>query len=234
MLSKAEILDVLRRSELFRLLDDELIQDYVSRMDHHRLGKHAVALDAIATDERFYVILQGRVKLYSSHPDADRELTLFLLGPGDGFDVVTLLDGQHHELAAETLDEVEVLSAPMEEVRLWISRHPDFNRTFLPYLGGKMAQLAELARDLSLHDTSVRLARLIVRHVDDEDPQHPVRLINDLSHEELGRMIGTVRVVTNRQIQNLKRQGLIDARRGHLVVKDLQALAEKSRTLIDS
>jgi len=40
-------------------------------------------------------------------------------------------------------------------------------------------------------------------------------------------MIGTVRVVANRKIQNLKRRGIIDAHRGHLVVKDLDALIKQ-------
>ena len=61
-----------------------------------------------------------------------------------------------------------------------------------------MCSLAELAADLALHDTEVRLARLILRHVDNDDPHHSLRLIHDLSHESLGAMIGTVRVVVNR------------------------------------
>jgi len=45
-------------------------------------------------------------------------------------------------------------------------------------------------------------------------------------------MIGTVQVVANRQIQNLKHQGIIDARLGHLIVKDLDALIKQCDTTL--
>ncbi|WP_197530672.1 Crp/Fnr family transcriptional regulator [Bythopirellula polymerisocia] len=187
----------------------------------------AVVLDAQQTTTTFFIVVEGRVKLVSRAEANEREITLFLLGPGEAFDVVSLLDKQAHNLTAEALDDVTLLSASADQVRNWISHHPEFNRTFLPYLGRKMSLLSELASDLTLHDTGIRLARLILRHVDPSSSKHEVNLINNLSHEELANMIGTVRVVANRQIQNLKRRGIIDARRGHLVVNDLDALVKQ-------
>ena len=52
------------------------------------------------------------------------------------------------------------------------------NRTLLPYLGNQIRDLEELASDLSLHDTATRLAKLILRHVDLENQQQELKLIN--------------------------------------------------------
>jgi len=218
---------ILSQSSLFQGCDREFLQDKLLHFQPEQYRRNAVVIDARQTAKKFCIILTGRVKLVSRADASTREITLFLLGPGDAFDVVSLLDQQAHDLSAEALDDVELLSASTQQVRTWIADHPDFNRTFLPYLGRKMALLSELATDLTLHDTGVRLARLILRHVDPNSATHEVRLINNLSHEELANMIGTVRVVANRQIQNLKRKGIVDARRGQLIVKDLHGLIEQ-------
>jgi len=84
--------------------------------------------------------------------------------------------------------------------------HPSFNRAFLPYLGKQIRSLEELAADLTLHDTITRLSRLILRHTDYGNPLQKLKLINDLSHEELAHMIGSVRNVISRHMLKLKNE----------------------------
>jgi len=76
-----------------------------------------------------------------------------------------------------------------------------------------MHLLENSATDLALYDTITRLARLILRYVDDKSSQqeqeYSVKLINDLSYEALAQMIGSVRKVVNLNIQELKNRGLL-------------------------
>ncbi|MEA3372966.1 MAG: helix-turn-helix domain-containing protein, partial [Campylobacterota bacterium] len=79
-----------------------------------------------------------------------------------------------------------------------------------------------------------RLAKLILRYInrdstDQNDKAYPVKLINDLSHEVLAQMIGSVRKVVNLNIQELKKEGVIASIRGKLSIKDLQKLLERSK-----
>lgn len=52
-------------------------------------------------------------------------------------------------------------------------------------------------------------------------------LIQDLSHEEIASMIGTVRKVLNRNIQKLKHDGIIDIKRKNIEIQDMQQLLDK-------
>ncbi len=229
----AETLDCLKSSPLFASLDDALLTDMIGRC-RRETWKRRRLLPMEETWRRFHILLSGRVRLSRSNEETGRVITLFLLGPGDPFCLFSLLDGKPHEVMLETLDDVSLLSLPMEQARQWLYDHPEFNRALLPYLGEKMASLAGLAADLALHDTEARLARLILRHVDPSpsrgDHATP-RLINDLSHESLADMIGSVRVVVNRQLQHWKQEGIIDAHRGHLEVEALQELAKRAEEL---
>ncbi len=140
---------------------------------------------------------------------SDSRVILFLLGPGDGFDVITLLDGQPHESTPMALDDPYLLSVPSRVVRKWISSHPEFNRNFLPYhLGAQMRRMEDLAADLTTKDTVTRLARLILRYTLPDrsaaSASHPVRPIHDLSQDPLARMIGSTRQVVNKHLQALR------------------------------
>lgn len=221
-------LKFLKDSPLFGQLDEATLIDVLQRC-RRETWKHRCLLPAEETWQRFHILLSGRVRLSRSNPDSGRMITLFLHGPGDGFCLFSLLDGQPHELMLETLDDVVLLSISMDEARQWIDEHPAFNRLLLPYIGEQMSVLADLAADLALHDTEVRLARLILRHVDDGKPEHiEPRLINDLSNESLAEMIGSVRVVVNRQLQHWKHEGIVDSHRGYLMVEKLNLLAQRA------
>jgi len=175
--------------------------------ESHKKGSR---ITARSTQERFYVMLDGRLEVLRSNPDSGREIVLLLLGPGDGFDIITLLDGGPHETETLALDNIQLLSAPLQRVREWLADEPEFNRRFLPYLGEHFRRLESLASDLALHDTATRLARLILRHTDPSrrnDSHHPVRLIADLNHETLAKMVGSVRQVINRHLQGFLPSG---------------------------
>ena len=183
----SDSLSCLRASSLFGQLDECALLDILQRC-RWETWKHRRLLPMEETWQRFHILLSGRVRISRSNPDNGRMITLFLHGPGDGFCLLSLLDGQPHDVMLETLDDVALLTMPMNEARQWIDEHPAFNRMLLPYIGQQMNSLANLSADLALHDTEARLARLILRHVDETQPGHvEPKLINDLSHESLQR-----------------------------------------------
>ncbi len=223
-----ESIQCLMQSPLFSSLAPSVIEEMITHC-RRETWKRRRLLPMNETWQRFHILLSGRVRLSRSNPETGRMITLFLLGPGDPFCIFSLLDGKPHDVMLETLDDTSLLSLPMEEARQWLSDHPEFNCTLLPYLGEQMCNLAGLAADLALHDTETRLARLILRHVDTTALQQKhisPHLINNLSNESLAEMIGSVRVVVNRQLQHWKQEGIIDTHRGYLRVEKLDDLAQ--------
>lgn len=176
--------------------------------------------------EYFFVILEGRVKISQINFENGKEQILYLLSKGDMYDIVTLLDGKMHENMALALDDVRLLVFPIELFREWIETKPSFNRLFFPYIAKQLRDIETLAADLSLYDTTTRLVRLIARNIEQKGDKQTLKLINNLSHEELANLVGTVRKVLNRKLQTLKRQGLIDVKRKEIRIKDSQNLLE--------
>ncbi len=149
----------LSQSPLYRVLSDEILSNMLGRF-HHTTWRRGMVADPSSLIERFHLIIEGRVKIEHIDAASGDQVIFFIMGPGKGFDVITLLDGQPHAVTPVALDDLHLLTAPMQTVREWINRHPDFNRNFLPYLGEQMRAMEELAMDLATKDTATRLARL--------------------------------------------------------------------------
>jgi len=221
-------LEVLSRSPLFSALEGAVLEDMLGIFQYQTWLKGETAISPQQVSDHFYLIISGRAKVSVYNPDSGREHILFLIGPGDGFDTISLFDGEWHDATATTLDDMELLSTTVQRARAWIDQHPQFNRAFFPYLGKQMHELASQTADLSLHDTEARLSRLILRNLAGDQSANEIQLINDLSQETLAAMIGSVRVVVTRHLQKWKEQKIISGKRGHWSILDLQALLDKA------
>ena len=222
--------NVLFQSPLFEGLAENVLDDMLQlfRRDTWRRG---IQLDPQIFQQRFYLVIDGRLEVMRINPTTGRSITLYILGPGDGIDMVTLLNTNPHEVIPVALDDVSLISVPIVDARNWIEQHPEFNRKFLPYLGEQIRKMEDLASDLALHDTISRLARLILRHViphhsDKNEAAHQLKLIHDLHDESLARMVGSVRQVINRHLQHWRKQGILHKKKFHMEVSELESLRD--------
>jgi CRP-like cAMP-binding protein len=87
-----------------------------------------------------------------------------------------------------------------------------------------MRSIEELATDLSLYSTSERLIKLILNNI---TPKGIKSLLHNLSRTEIANLIGTVRHVVDRHINELKDDGAIEVKRKQIIIKDIQKLLKK-------
>jgi CRP-like cAMP-binding protein len=225
-----EAYSALKSSKLFGVLDDVTTHEL---LDNFKIvhWKKSETIDHEIGQKYCHFIVKGRLKITQVDPDTGRTIAPFLLSSGDIFDVFALLDGEEHVVFPIALDQVTALYLPLEEARKCLCEHPEFNKQFLPYLGSMMRQLENFSSSLVFHDTTTRLANLILRHThpqkDPEDGHCKVDLINNLSHESLAEMIGSVRSVVSSQMHKLKEENIIFSKRGHLAVKNFEKLLHK-------
>ena len=215
----------LRINPLFENLDDDTLVSLMGCLSLKRWHKNSEFFYGDQTFYKFFIILSGRLKMYQIDVENGREFTVFLLSQNDVFDVVSLLDGLKHSMNFETIDDVEVLYAPIDVMRDWIENHPKINKTLLPYLGRCMRMLEINLTDNVLSDIPTRLAKLILSNVNESS--HQLQLINDLSNDEIANIIGSTRAVVNRKIQIFKKAGMLDIHRKSISIKDLNLLLDE-------
>jgi len=185
--------------------------------------------------QQFFILLTGQVEFKQVNPDTAREASVEMFYTGDSFDIMVLLDGQPHDLIISPLANSRLLSVPINTMRQWIWTYPELNNQFLPYLAQKIRDKEQQATDLILYDTSTRLSRLILKHINKaanyngaKNCAHCDHLVNGLNDETLARMIGSVRQIVNKQLRHWQAQGILEKKRNQLIIHDLEALKREA------
>ena len=216
--------NLLKQNNHFSNLKDNTVNEILHYFNEVTWRKNKVFSLGEKTQYKFYFVVSGRIKMYKLHPTTGNEFVLYINSDGDIFDVIPLLDGKKHQIEMETLDEVVLLEAPIIMVRKWIEMHPNFNKTLLPYIAKKLRLMEEKANDLALFDTWTRTLKLFAQYATNNLQQTELRLINNLSHTEIAKIIGTSKNVINRHIQRLKDNNIIHVNRKNIEIKNHKEL----------
>ncbi len=235
-LSQNQAFNILKQTFLFKKFDNNMIGEKIKKYPLIQWQKNKI-IDNIISLKYAFIIIKGRLKITKIDPKTGRSISLFILTSGDIYDFFTLLDGKEHIVFPIPIDDVIMFKIPIQEMRTIIEDYPEFNISFLPYLGQKMRELENFGKSLVFDDTATRLSKLILKHVstdkEKEDFCYPVKLISNLSHETLSEMVGSVRSVITTQMQKLKKEDIIINKKGHLFIKNLEKLKTKCDSFLE-
>ncbi len=175
----------------------------------------------------FYFIMSGKIKIYQVDLQSSKEQILYLLSYGDMFDVVSLLDKQPNEYLSEVLEDTHIIQVPLRDVERMISEDVRFRQYFYHYLAQQLKSMEDLAVSLSFYDVYQRVLQLFAKFTEMIDNKSQLKVIDNLNHEDLAAMIGTVRKVLNRSLQRLKNDGIIEISRKKIHIKNFQKLLDQ-------
>ena len=182
--------------------------------------------------------------LYS--PGANVETAYFPCGPGlasymvpneDGRDVETILVGREGAvggivsqgyLPAYTRIIVKFggpfVRLPIGRLEAAKSRSPSLRNIFARYADCMLAQVFQSTACNAIHSIEQRTAKWIISAMERTAGDDVV----PLTHEQLATMLGVGRSYTSRVIQIFKAEGIVETRRGAILVRDRGALQRRA------
>lgn len=191
------------------------------------LKKGEDPLNNLDTSSNFYFVMSGKIKIYQIDFVSSKEQILYLLSRSDMFDVLALLDGTQNEYISEVLEDSELISVPMKDIHGMILKDSVFRHYFYAYLAEKLKSMENLALSLSFYDVYQRVLQLFSKFTYMQDDKPVLKTIDNLKHEDIASMIGTVRKVLSRTLQRLKQDGIIELSRKNIRIKNFQKLLDK-------
>lgn len=215
----------LKNNKLFNSLPDLAIEELLSVAQYKTWRKKTCYLDTTNTSSTFYIIISGCLKSYGINRKNNRELTLYLLSSNDVFNISMLVNGIQNNLYYEVMEESEILYIPIENMRSWMIKYPDFYKPLLSYHVEKLLTLENSLIDISLEDTPIRLAKLLLSY--NNSDSNKIEFIENFSHNDLANLLGTTRPVLNRHLQDLKNAGIINITRKHIELINLDLLLKR-------
>jgi len=216
---------VFKRSALFAQLSMEQLTRLAGLARPHRYGKEHIIFNEGEPGTALYTIVKGRVKIAQSSPDG-KERTLALLGPGDVFGELALLDGGARSADAVVAEDAELLVIPREDFMVFVMEQPQVAMSLLVVLSQRLRHTNLLVHDAAFFDARGRLARVLLDLARAEGTAEPdgALVCPQLTQSELASMVGVTRESVNKWLRYYERAGTVTRRRGRRVVLAPQRL----------
>jgi CRP-like cAMP-binding protein len=174
------------------------------------------------------LVESGQVKLGFTSA-MGREIILDLVGPGEVFGELALLDGAPRSADAVALEPTHLLLLHRDDFVRFVEEHPHFAMQLLATLSRRLRRDAELLQDGAFLDVSARLARTLLRLAQAQGPTGDEgRLVTPrLTQSDLAAMVGTTRETLNKWLSFFQQEGWVDWERSRVVVLQPQALRRR-------
>ncbi len=166
-----------------------------------------------------YGILAGRVA-FTIDSAQGKELILNVLGPGEFFGEIALLDGKGRTATAVVRDAARLLFIARKDFMTFFGERPEAMSHIIELLCSRLRRSTEYIADTAFLDLSKRLAKQLVNLGDGSPKEAALRV----SHAELAAMLGVSRERVSMQLAVWSDRGILDQRRGQLVVRNRRAL----------
>src|SRR5262249_22678968 len=154
---------------------------------------------------------------------------LNIMGPGDAFGEIALLDGKRRTASATTLAPTELIILRRDRFFELLASEPSLATHLIQLLCERVRWTSQLMEDSALLGGPARIAKrlLSLGRVAGGDPVDGAKLT--ISQEELAQFLGLSRQVVNQHLQAWKQAGWVSSGRGSITLADVRALDELAR-----
>jgi CRP-like cAMP-binding protein len=213
-------LELLRSVPIFSELTEADFQSLAKVANRRRYPKDSVVFFENEQGDFFFMILDGRIKVTILGDDG-REVILSLLGAGDFFGEMALLDNEPRSATAIAVEDTELLSLHRNDFQNVLSDNRSITVGLIKVLTARLRRANHQISTLALLDVYGRVARVIVDMAREEG-----RRLKDgriafrrATHQEIANRIGTTRETVTRMLKDLERQGMIHIEGREIIVQ---------------
>jgi cAMP-binding proteins - catabolite gene activator and regulatory subunit of cAMP-dependent protein kinases len=217
---------ILKRAELFRGLDDVVLDVLARHSVVKRLRRNEILFLAGEPAKGLYVIASGSVRAFRTSADGREQVIHVERAVTTIAEVPVFDDGNYPStVAAEEPTTLYFLSK--QQILKTAYDYPELALAAVKIMAMRLRRCAELVETLSLREVGQRLARLLLDEArtrgSETDEGTTIKL--PLTHNQLAARIGTVREVVTRMLIRLQDQGLIVHEGKDILIPDMKAIA---------
>jgi CRP-like cAMP-binding protein len=220
----------LARFALFRSLEPELIR----RLDSQCIWKRARADEWVLNFEDdsvdLFFVAYGRLRV-TIRPVSGGEIILRDIADGEYFGELAAIDGRPRSAGVMAMTDSVIARMTPAVFRETVHSYPDVCDQLLALLATQVRTLAIRVRELSTFDVRHRIYSELLRLARADQGANETKIAPPPTHAEIAARVGTHREAVTRELKRLERDGLIERRRGALVLlkpSELSARIEKA------
>ncbi|MCF6092453.1 Crp/Fnr family transcriptional regulator [Microaerobacter geothermalis] len=177
--------------------------------------------------EAIYFVIEGKVRLTKSTPDG-KEIILNIRRPGELFAEVALFakDKATYPATAQMMETGVISFIRNASLEKLVYENPDLAITLIQVMGNRLRTAQTILRDVALYGKLGAFSATLLRLANDYGitTDEGLQINLNLTHQDLANFIGTSRENINRMVSDLKRNGILEMKKGVLVIKDMEKL----------
>jgi CRP/FNR family cyclic AMP-dependent transcriptional regulator len=187
------------------------------------LSRNATIIGAGDPTDSLYIVISGRLKVLMSD-EQGREVILSLLGPGEFFGEMGLLDDSPRSASVVTQEPCDLLSISKTDFKRSLMENFDLSLMVMRGLVKRLREADRKIGSLALMDVYGRVARLLLEMAEDIGGEKVI--VKKLSKQDIAKMIGASREMVSRVMKDLQLGGYIEVRGRSVILHDNALLAE--------
>lgn len=216
-------LDLLRIVPIFSELEADVLKKIADIGLERKYTKNAIVFLEEEIGAILFIILSGRVKVVRTDDDG-KEVILSILGQGDFFGEMALLDGLPRSATVVALDKSDLFIIHRREFLNLLEKSPKVATALLRELTHRLRKSNEQIENLSLKDAVARVATVILQLADDVGKIRKGEVvIEDFPvQQDLANIAGTSRETISRTIHQFMHNDYIEQKGNTLIIKDYE------------
>ena len=198
----------------------------VDRARRRSLAQGEVLFQQDEPAEALFLVEAGRLKLTQLTTDG-RELIVRIVGPGEVFAAMAVLDGKTYPFSATAVEESRVMAWSRSLLPGLFQEHPQLQANLLQVVGAHARETMDRFRELATEPVPQRLARALLRllPLGDECCADGIFLAG-ITQEQLADIAATTLYTGSRVLSQWENEGLLTAGRGKIRIRSRSRLSE--------
>ncbi len=221
-------LSILQQIPLFAELETQELEKLDSCLRTKTYQKDCAVVLETDKGSTLFIINKGQVKI-SRVSESGKEVILAILGEGDFFGELSLLDGLARSANVITLTEAELFLLEREDFLKLIEEKPTIAIGLLKELAFRLRKSDTQIKSLSLFDATGRVAITLLQIAEDRGTiKNVIVYIDNLpSQRDLANMAGTSRETISRVMHMFEEEGIIKREQGKFILYKYDEFKEK-------
>lgn len=214
---------VLKAVPLFSSFPEEQLRMLASVVTRRSAARSTTVLAAGDLTDSLYIVLSGRLKVMMSDAEG-KEVILSILGPGEFFGEMGLIDDSPRSASVVAIESCELLSITKRDFKKCLAENFEMAMAVMRGLVRRLREADRKIGSLALLDVYGRVARLLLDMSETVEGEKVVT--KRLPKQDIAKMIGASREMVSRVMKDLQMGGYIEVRGSNIVLRDSIVLPE--------
>jgi CRP/FNR family cyclic AMP-dependent transcriptional regulator len=214
---------VLKAVPLFASFPEDQLRLLTPVITRRSLPRSTTIMASGDPTDSLYIVLSGRLKVMMSDAEG-KEVILSILGPGEFFGEMGLIDDAPRSASVVSIEACELLSIAKRDFKKCLAENFEMAQAVMRGLVRRLRDADRKIGSLALLDVYGRVARLLLDMAETVDGEKIVT--KRLPKQDIAKMIGASREMVSRVMKDLQMGGYIEVRGSNIVLRDTIMLPE--------